>query len=113
LIGLVFAYLIHITLQDIHIKFASQVIPLFITISLAYFGFQVRFRRREEFVNILNVSKKERAKKHSSIAETKEQRPFPNAKILDTSVIIDERIADICQTQFLEATIVIPQFVLG
>ena len=33
-------------------------------------------------------------------------------KILDTSVIIDGRIADICQTGFLEGTIVIPQFVL-
>lgn len=33
-------------------------------------------------------------------------------KILDTSVIIDGRIADICQTGFLEGVIVIPQFVL-
>ena len=33
-------------------------------------------------------------------------------KILDTSVIIDGRIADICQTGFFEGTIVIPQFVL-
>src|SRR5699024_2513432 len=34
-------------------------------------------------------------------------------KILDTSVIIDGRIADICQTNFLEGTIIIPQFILG
>ncbi|GGA51389.1 PIN/TRAM domain-containing protein [Paenibacillus physcomitrellae] len=33
-------------------------------------------------------------------------------KILDTSVIIDGRIADICKTGFIEGTIVIPQFVL-
>jgi uncharacterized protein YacL len=33
-------------------------------------------------------------------------------KILDTSVIIDGRIADICETGFLEGTIIIPQFVL-
>src|SRR5690625_6897163 len=36
-----------------------------------------------------------------------------NAKILDTSVIIDGRIADICQTNFLEGPVVIPQFVLS
>ncbi len=115
IIGLVVAYLINITLQDINIKFVSQVIPLFVTILLGYFGFQVGFRRREEFVNILNVSKKEREKKHASSdeKESKEIRSFPNAKILDTSVIIDGRIADICQTQFLEGTLVIPQFVLG
>ncbi len=32
--------------------------------------------------------------------------------ILDTSVIIDGRIADICETGFLDGTLVIPQFVL-
>jgi len=33
-------------------------------------------------------------------------------KILDTSVIIDGRIADICEAGFLEGTLVVPQFVL-
>jgi uncharacterized protein YacL len=33
-------------------------------------------------------------------------------KILDTSVIIDGRIADICKTGFIEGTLVIPEFVL-
>jgi uncharacterized protein YacL len=34
------------------------------------------------------------------------------SKILDTSVIIDGRIADICETGFIEGTLIIPQFVL-
>jgi uncharacterized protein YacL len=33
-------------------------------------------------------------------------------KILDTSVIIDGRIADIVETSFLEGTLILPQFVL-
>jgi uncharacterized protein YacL len=33
-------------------------------------------------------------------------------KILDTSVIIDGRIADICETGFLEGPLIVPQFVL-
>src|SRR6056297_4216530 len=33
-------------------------------------------------------------------------------KILDTSVIIDGRIADICKTGFVEGPLVIPEFVL-
>ncbi len=33
-------------------------------------------------------------------------------KILDTSVIIDGRIADVCETSFIEGIFVIPQFVL-
>ncbi len=35
-----------------------------------------------------------------------------NQKILDTSVIIDGRIADVAETGFLEGTLVLPQFVL-
>jgi uncharacterized protein YacL len=33
-------------------------------------------------------------------------------KVLDTSVIIDGRISDICKTGFLEGTLVVPHFVL-
>ncbi|WP_084218920.1 PIN/TRAM domain-containing protein [Syntrophorhabdus aromaticivorans] len=35
-----------------------------------------------------------------------------DVKIVDTSTIIDGRIADICDTGFLEGTFIIPQFVL-
>ena len=38
--------------------------------------------------------------------------PTKRYRILDTSVIIDGRIADICETGFLDGTLVIPQFVL-
>ncbi len=41
---------------------------------------------------------------------------FPNGeatlKILDTSVIIDGRIADLCETGFLEGAYIVPQFIL-
>ncbi len=33
-------------------------------------------------------------------------------KLLDTSVIIDGRISDLCDTAFIEGTLVVPQFVL-
>jgi uncharacterized protein YacL len=35
-----------------------------------------------------------------------------NRYLLDTSVIIDGRIADICETGFVQGTLIIPQFVL-
>jgi uncharacterized protein YacL len=38
--------------------------------------------------------------------------PDRRYKILDTSVIIDGRIADVCDTGFVDGTLVIPQFVL-
>ncbi len=112
IVGLVIAFLINIPLTDIKIDLVSQVLPLFLTILLGYFGFQVGFRRRDELTNLLNFNRKERDKKRVFDGEATDQIQ-PKAKILDTSVIIDGRIADICQTSFLEGTIVIPQFVLG
>jgi uncharacterized protein YacL len=38
--------------------------------------------------------------------------PERRYKILDTSVIIDGRIADVCETGFIDGALVIPQFVL-
>jgi uncharacterized protein YacL len=38
--------------------------------------------------------------------------PAKRYRILDTSVIIDGRVADVCETGFLDGTLVIPQFVL-
>ncbi len=37
----------------------------------------------------------------------------PYVKILDTSAIIDGRIADVAEAGFLDGTLVVPQFVLG
>lgn len=42
----------------------------------------------------------------------KREQPGVSYKILDTSVIIDGRIADVCETGFVEGTLIIPQFVL-
>src|SRR4030095_2469199 len=41
----------------------------------------------------------------------RDSRPQKRYRILDTSVIIDGRIADIVETGFLDGTLVVPQFV--
>jgi uncharacterized protein YacL len=41
-----------------------------------------------------------------------ERQPRKNHKVLDTSVIIDGRIADVCETGFIDGTLIVPQFVL-
>ncbi len=41
-----------------------------------------------------------------------ERQPRRTAKILDTSVIIDGRIADVCETGFVDGALIVPQFVL-
>lgn len=67
---------------------------------LGYFGLVFGARKGNEFdlKKTMDVFK---------AVETQE-----NIKLLDTSVIIDGRIADICETGFLEGVFVIPQFIL-
>lgn len=48
----------------------------------------------------------------SAIQQANNAEAKPAYKLLDTSVIIDGRIADICRTGFLEGTLLIPVFVL-
>lgn len=48
---------------------------------------------------------------HSASPKTK-QGNVPIPKLLDTSVIIDGRIADLCETGFIEGRFIIPQFIL-
>lgn len=113
LVGLLVAFLITIPLMDISVSFFSEILPPFITIIIGYLGFQVGFRRREEFINLITMSRKEKAKKPEDQVANSDEGYVTKPKILDTSVIIDGRIADICQTNFLEGTIIIPQFILG
>ncbi|MBN8237453.1 PIN/TRAM domain-containing protein [Halobacillus kuroshimensis] len=113
IVGLLIAYLINVFVQDIQIQVINQVVPIALTVLLGYLGFQVGFKRKDEFLNL--VSKKDKKadeEAEGSSGTAVDESLIPKQKILDTSVIIDGRIADICETHFLEGTIVIPQFVL-
>lgn len=109
IIGLVIAYFIIQPIQDFEVIIIAQIAPLFVTALLGYLGFQVGFQRRDEFLNLLTLAKRE---KEPKAVEEDPAVKAPKKKLLDTSVIIDGRIADICQTAFLEGTLVIPMFVL-
>ncbi|WLR58072.1 PIN/TRAM domain-containing protein [Guptibacillus hwajinpoensis] len=110
IIGLIIAFLLTVPLAEINFPVVSNILPIFITILLGYFGFQVGFKKRDELINLFSNTKGKDKKKDN--AEDEIDSGSSKLKILDTSVIIDGRIADICQTGFLEGTLVIPQFVL-
>jgi len=67
----------------------------------AYIGLRIGFKKGEE----IHLSGWKLFSKKVPQSE--------NSKILDTSVIIDGRIADITETGFVEGTLIIPQFVLN
>ncbi|WP_026593147.1 PIN/TRAM domain-containing protein [Bacillus sp. UNC437CL72CviS29] len=116
--GLIVAYLILIPIREFTIPVISTVLQIFFTLLLGYLGFQVGFKKRNELLGLFTLPQRGGKKKNNNSgneeaeAETGVEESSSHWKILDTSVIIDGRIADICQTKFLEGTIVIPQFVL-
>jgi len=104
--GLLVAFLIGFAFNAIQVPVFNTVAPILLTLVFGYLGFQVGFKKRDELLNLFSGRKKKGGE------EETESNSLSTWKILDTSVIIDGRIADICQTGFLEGTIIIPQFVL-
>lgn len=106
-IGLIVAYLLEPSITSLPIPVLSNILPIVVSALLGYLGFRVGYKKRDELVSFFSMGRlsrdKDKGKKESRDAEY---------KILDTSVIIDGRIADICRTGFLEGTLVIPGFVL-
>ncbi|MDP4086517.1 MAG: PIN/TRAM domain-containing protein [Bacillota bacterium] len=104
--GLLVAFLIGFALNTIKVPILNTVAPILLTLLFGYLGYQVGFKKRDELLSLFSNRKKK------TVDEENEKVGSQSLKILDTSVIIDGRVADICQTGFLEGTIVIPQFVL-
>ena len=109
ILGLIIGYLISSQIAQLQILGVQNILPIFVTIILGYFGFQIGFKKRDELVQLFLVNRG--GGKDKKVDEQTESHK--KLKILDTSVIIDGRIADICKTGFLEGTLVIPEFVLA
>ena len=78
----------------------TQPLPGLLALFLGYIGAAVLLRKAEELEGLSG-------KLFPKVAARRDVY-----KILDTSVIIEGRIADICETGFLEGTLIVPQFVL-
>lgn len=83
-------------IQDIPITAPIYVLFYFI---MGYLGF-VLGKEKSKTIDLSKVPLFDRLEEEKDI------------KLLDTSTIIDGRIADICETGFIQGTFVIPQFVL-
>lgn len=115
IIGLIVAFLFGFALSTIDIPLVATAAPIVLSVVLGYLGFQVGFQKRDEMLNMLTPSRLALTAKKNEAEQEVEALPVKNMayKLLDTSVIIDGRIADISATGFMEGTFVVPQFVLS
>ncbi len=109
IIGLVIASLISIPINNIPIPLLGNILSFILYIVLGYLGMSLTNKKREDLLNLNSIFRK-----HIKEGDHKKstERGLGIPKILDTSVIIDGRIFDICKTGFVEGPLVIPSFVL-
>lgn len=86
----------------------SQVLPFIGVLVFSYFGVSLFVMRQGDIMGLLSAISG-RGENGSSSSWTNLNRNI----LLDTSVIIDGRVADIAKTGFLPGTLLIPRFVLN
>lgn len=99
LLGSVFAFM----------GFPGKLIWIAITLLLGYLGMTVSVKKREEIMSFFSNIPRLGGSKEKAAPEAKQAEM---QKILDTSVIIDGRIADLSASGFIDGTLVVPGFVL-
>ncbi|MGQ9494312.1 MAG: PIN/TRAM domain-containing protein [Anaerolineae bacterium] len=101
-IGLIISALLALPLSVLPTPL-GEILPFVSALLFAYLGVMVMVTREKEIFSTLGL----RLLREKQVPRKEEQ------VLLDTSVIIDGRIADISQTGFIHGTIVIPRFVLN
>lgn len=119
-IGLIIANLLGYSFAKIPL--IGDYIPVIFSIVLGYLGIHITIKKRQELAGLFDffpkllkeLAKNREAKQNAAkpVAVPAEPPAGKDYKLLDTSVIIDGRIADICETGFIEGTLLIPVFVL-
>ena len=114
LIGLIIAAFIGAPLSGIFVGIHPAIGPIiFVLLELiaAILGAEIFVKKKEDISSTLLIFKRNNQRERE---KEKKSRGYAkgSAKVLDTSVIIDGRIFDLCQTGFIEGTLVIPSFVL-
>ena len=86
----------------------GQILPFIGVVAFSYFGVSLFVMRQGDLMGLMSALSG-RGESGSSSSWTNLNRTI----LLDTSVIIDGRVADIAKTGFLPGTLLIPRFVLN
>ncbi|MBS6104122.1 PIN domain-containing protein [Megasphaera sp.] len=106
LFGLIIANLIGLAFARLPIIGAYG--PIVFNIVFGYAGMSIAVRKKSEIIALVGNLRLGRPNKEHS---KRKELEF-SGKLLDTSAIIDGRIAEICSTGFLEGPLLVPVFVL-
>ena len=135
-IGLIIAALLAIPLSQLTFFQIGRWLPTLVAVLCAYLGITIAVLRKEDFGRLSSAAfggraarraNRDREERESDDDEHEEREEKPPLRerlvgrgksrnsdkiLVDTSAIIDGRIADISQTGFITSTLVVPRFVL-
>jgi uncharacterized protein YacL len=107
IVGLFIAMLLGVILRQVPL--VGPLISLLMAVVFSYLGITISTRKREEATTLFAGFGG-----RTKVVQREKEKPGAGGypKVLDTSVIIDGRIADIVKTGFLEGPLIVPAFVL-
>jgi uncharacterized protein YacL len=104
-LGLIAASLLTLPLSTLPSPF-REIIPIVSAVLLCYLSVVILSLRQKDLRATLSLFRS--SKRPSKVETSSDERVI----LLDTSVIIDGRISDICKTGFVRSTLLVPNFVL-
>ena len=126
-LGLIISALLAFPLEKLP-GIIGNLTPFLAAVACGYIGATSAVMRKNDIAHLFQTAFIRRAREREREEERERERSkktehdkdpevtafaFPSPLLLDTSTIIDGRIADISQTGFINGTIVIPRFVLN
>lgn len=84
---------------------------LFTNCIIGYLGLSIGMKKGDEFEYSEFIQSLHHQPKETKGAASEKEKPCPGM-LVDTSVIIDGRIAELCDTGFLDGKLIVPNFVL-
>lgn len=121
IVGLLIAALLASTVKQLPI--IGTYMPVILSVLLGYLGISVGYRWRETIDGLLGALKRPSKRSRREAKESKNDKyeydmeslsykTCVHPKVLDTSVIIDGRVVEVCKAGFLEGPLIITNFVL-
>ena len=112
IVGLIIAALLAFPISMLPSPFGN-VLPFVGVVVFSYIGIAIFVMRQNDLFSVLTSLSHGAGEKESEEQSLSKTKSESRTILLDTSVIIDGRIADIARTGFLAGTLLIPRFVLA
>lgn len=110
IIGLIIASLLGSSFA--RIPYVGNYVSIIGSVLFGYLGMNIGLKKKEELLGLFSIFPRRGKEKGVVQQRTELIKQVGSNKILDTSVIIDGRIADICKSGFIDGVLVISSFVL-